>query len=66
MPPFSAALEKARKPGVALDHSLEDFVRAMAALKLPYPKKMDFAVPGNQQRGQCPPNVPAEFQAQCA
>lgn len=61
----SIAQEKARNARLALDKSLEDFVRIMDRLKLPYPRKMDFAVPGNRMCGQCPPNVPEEFRAPC-
>lgn len=37
----------------------------MDRLKLPYPRKMDFAVPGNRLCGQCPPNVPEAFRDHC-
>jgi hypothetical protein len=37
----------------------------MARLDLPYPKFIDYAVPGNRQCGVCPTNVPAEMQAYC-
>jgi hypothetical protein len=58
----SIAQEKARNPRLGLDKSLEEFVLVMAQLKLPYPKKMDIAVPGNQLCGQHPPNYPEKFQ----
>ena len=44
---------------------LADFVALMNGLNLPYPRKMDFAVPGNQQCGRCPDNVLAEFRGPC-
>jgi glyoxylase-like metal-dependent hydrolase (beta-lactamase superfamily II) len=61
----SIAQEKARNPRLKDHQSLEAFVAIMNGLNLPYPRKMDFAVPGNQRCGQCPPNVPEEFRAPC-
>ena len=40
---------------------MEAFVALMSGLDLPYPRKMDFAVPGNQQCGQCPPSNSRSF-----
>ena len=37
----------------------------MAELKLPYPKFIDWAVPGNRQCGVCPEDVPTQMQAYC-
>ena len=37
----------------------------MDSLDLPYPKKIDFAVPGNEACGVCPPNVPDELRSPC-
>lgn len=62
----SIAQEKNRNPRLALDKTEAEFVRIMAELKLPYPKKIDFAVPGNQLCGECPPNVPEEYRKPCA
>ena len=61
----SIAQEKARNPRLKDHRSLEAFVTLMNGLDLPYPRKMDFAVPRNQQCGRCPPDVPAEFRAPC-
>lgn len=61
----SIAQEKARNPRLKGDRSPEEFVALMNGLELPYPRKMDFAVPGNRRCGQCPDNVPAEFRAPC-
>lgn len=61
----SIVQEKARNPRLKNGTSLEDFVAIMNGLDLPYPKKIDFAVPGNRMCGQCPPNVPEEFRAPC-
>lgn len=61
----SIAQEKARNPRLKDNNPLDAFVALMNGLDLPYPKKMDFAVPGNQQCGRCPDNVPEEFQGPC-
>jgi len=61
----SIAQEKVRNPRLKDHQSLEAFVAIMNGLNLPYPRKMEFAVPGNQRCGQCPPNVPEEFRAPC-
>ena len=45
--------------------SLEEFIEIMDGLNLPYPRKIDFAVPGNQQCGECPENIPAEYRGPC-
>ena len=45
--------------------TLEEFVAIMNDLDLPYPRKIDYAVPGNEQCGKCPDNVPEEFRAPC-
>lgn len=61
----SIGQEKMRNPRLALDKSLGDFVRIMAELNLPYPAKIQYAIPGNRECGKCPPNVPAEFRSAC-
>jgi len=38
----------------------------MEKLDLPYPRKIDFAVPGNQRCGECPDNVPERYRGPCA
>lgn len=43
----------------------EEFRRIMAELDLPYPRFIDYAVPGNRQCGVCPPNLPTELAAYC-
>jgi sulfur dioxygenase len=45
--------------------TLEEFVTIMNALDLAYPAKIDYAVPGNEQCGECPPNVPLEMRKLC-
>ncbi|WP_126454427.1 MBL fold metallo-hydrolase [Sulfuriflexus mobilis] len=62
----SIAQEKARNAHIGGAKSLEEFKTIMANLDLPYPRKIDFAVPGNEQCGQCPDNVPSEFRGPCA
>jgi hypothetical protein len=37
----------------------------MARLDLPYPKFIDFAVPGNRLCGVCPPDVPEHLASYC-
>ena len=46
--------------------SLEEFIEIMRSLNLPYPRKIDFAVPGNQQCGECPECIPEKYQGPCA
>ena len=46
--------------------SLEEFIEIMRSLNLPYPRKIDFAVPGNQQCGECPEGIPEKYQGPCA
>lgn len=61
----SVAQEKARNPRLGGGRSLEEFVRLMAELKLPYPRFMDYAVPGNRQCGVCPQDLPGKLQEYC-
>ena len=44
----SIAQEKARNPRLGGGRSKADFVELMDGLDLPYPRKIDFAVPGNE------------------
>ena len=37
----------------------------MAELNLPYPKFIDYAVPGNRQCGVCPQDLPEHLHAYC-
>jgi sulfur dioxygenase len=60
----TVAQEKARNPRLA-GKSESEFIAIMNGLDLPYPRKIDFAVPGNQQCGTCPPNVPEEYRRPC-
>ena len=61
----SIGQEKARNPRLGVDKSEAEFIAIMQELNLPYPRKLDFAVPGNEQCGKCPENVPPEFQGPC-
>ena len=57
--------EKARNPRLGGGRTLEEFLQIMASLKLPYPKFIDYAVPGNQQCGVCPEHLPVDLQKYC-
>lgn len=61
----SIAQERARNPRLGGERTLEDFVTLMAELKLPYPKFIDYAVPGNLQGGVCPTDLPQQLAAYC-
>lgn len=37
----------------------------LAGLKLPYPKFIDYAVPGNKRRGVCPDDLPEHVREYC-
>lgn len=49
----TVAQERERNPRLA-SKTVEEFVRIMDGLDLPYPKKIDAAVPANRLCGQCP------------
>jgi len=59
------AQEKERNKHIA-GKSMEEFKQTMEGLDLPYPRKIDFAVPGNQECGQCPDEIPEQYQGPCA
>lgn len=61
----SIGQEKARNPRLGQQRSLQDFEQIMAALNLPYPKFIDFAVPGNLQCGVCPHDLPEQMKGYC-
>lgn len=48
----TVAQEKQRNPRLGNNRSQEEFVAIMEGLDLPYPRKIDIAVPGNQQCGK--------------
>ena len=57
--------EKSRNPRLGGGKSQAEFVAIMDGLELAYPKKIDFAVPGNELCGECPPNVPESMRKLC-
>jgi glyoxylase-like metal-dependent hydrolase (beta-lactamase superfamily II) len=61
----TVAQEKARNPRLGKGREKQDFVALMEGLDLPYPRKIDFAVPGNEQCGECPSEVPEQFRGPC-
>lgn len=61
----SVIQERERNPRLGGGKTIEEFIQIMANLNLPYPKKMDLAVPGNQKCGQCPDHAPEELRALC-
>ena len=61
----SIGQEKARNPRLGQERSMADFELLMAGLNLPYPKFIDYAVPGNRLCGVCPEDLPQQLQAYC-
>lgn len=61
----SIAQEKRRNPRLGNGKTLEEFESIMGNLNLPYPKFIDYAVPGNQQCGVCPSHLPEELAKYC-
>jgi glyoxylase-like metal-dependent hydrolase (beta-lactamase superfamily II) len=57
--------EKLRNPRLGKGRSLEEFVQIMDSMDLPYPKKIDWALPGNEACGNCPDNLPPEKERLC-
>jgi sulfur dioxygenase len=62
----SIAQEKQRNPRLGGARTLEEFRNLMAGLDLPYPKFIDFAVPGNRACGVCPDEVPEDLHEYCS
>jgi sulfur dioxygenase len=60
------AQEKKRNPRINERTSLEAFVHIMQELNLPFPKFIDYAVPGNRQCGVCPEHLPEQVKEYCA
>jgi sulfur dioxygenase len=56
----TVAEEKRHNPRLAVSRSLADFTHLMAALNLPYPRKMDVSVPANLACGVPAPAPPRE------
>jgi glyoxylase-like metal-dependent hydrolase (beta-lactamase superfamily II) len=61
----SIGQEKARNPRLGQGRSQAEFEAIMAGLKLPYPKFIDHAVPGNRQCGVCPARLPEALTQYC-
>lgn len=61
----SVAQEKARNPRLGQGRTLEEFRAIMAGLNLPYPKFIDYAVPGNKECGTCPDHLPENLDKYC-
>jgi sulfur dioxygenase len=61
----SIAQEKTRNPRLNLEVTMSDFRGIMENLNLPYPKFIDYAVPGNTLCGTCPDNLPDELAKYC-
>ncbi|MEO8249754.1 MAG: MBL fold metallo-hydrolase [Burkholderiales bacterium] len=61
----SIAQEKKRNPRLGAEKSIEAFRQIMVELNLPYPKFIDFAVPGNRQCGVCPDHLPENLEKYC-
>ncbi len=59
------AQEKQRNPRLGNNKTQQEFVDIMNGLDLPYPRKIDFAVPGNILCGKCPDNVPEKYRGPC-
>jgi sulfur dioxygenase len=61
----SIGQEKRRNPRLGQGRTLEEFKALMAALDLPYPKFIDYAVPGNRGCGVCPGDLPEQLRQYC-
>lgn len=62
----SIAQEKKRNPRLGQERTPEQFREIMANLNLPYPKFIDYAVPGNRQCGICPDHLPESLEKYCS
>jgi len=50
----TVAQERERNPRLGAGKTVEEFIDIMAGLNLPYPKRLDIAVPANRLCGDCP------------
>ncbi len=57
--------EKKRNPRLGGERTVEEFRQIMRDLNLPYPKFIDYAVPGNQRCGVCPDDLPDKLERYC-
>ena len=58
----TVAQERERNPRLGGEKGVQDFVSIMANLDLPYPEKMDIAVPANLRCGACGSEAPEAVQ----
>lgn len=61
----SIGQEKANNPRLGGTRTVEQFRAIMAGLNLPYPKFIDYAVPGNLRCGVCPDDLPENLASYC-
>ena len=61
----SIGQEKNRNPRLSEQKTLQEFIEIMRNLNLPYPKFIDYAVPGNRLCGVCPSHLPEELEKYC-
>lgn len=61
----SIAQERRRNPRLGNGKTREQFASIMSNLNLPYPKFIDYAVPGNRQCGVCPSHLPDDLAKYC-
>lgn len=61
----SIGQEKKRNPRLGENRTLEQFREIMANLNLPYPKFIEYAVPGNRRCGVCPNHLPESMKKYC-
>jgi sulfur dioxygenase len=61
----SIGQEKNRNPRLGEQKTLQEFIEIMRNLNLPYPKFIDYAVPGNRLCGVCPSHLPEELEIYC-
>ena len=61
----TVAQEKQRNKRLRDGITLVEFQKIMAALNLPYPKFIDYAVPGNRECGVCPSHLPEKIAEFC-
>jgi glyoxylase-like metal-dependent hydrolase (beta-lactamase superfamily II) len=61
----SISQERERNPRLGGGKTLDEFVKIMGSLDLPYPKFIDHAVPGNRDCGVCPSDLDAHLRQYC-
>lgn len=61
----SIGQEMKRNPRLGLDKSMDEFLDIMRNLNLPYPRFIDYAVPGNKLCGVCPSHLPEDLEKYC-